>query len=349
MENGTVYVPNYKIYLNGNLLTDDLYLAVMGVSVEDEINLPTMFTIKMSIVSPKNRDWNNIDMKAFKPGDEIKIAMGMDSPTDMVTGELTSMDVTFGNDCFMELRGYDRLHRMRFGKKRRSFKDMKDSDIAASIAKEAGLTPQADDTGTTHLYLFQNEQSNYEFLLERAQRIGYELLVNDKTFMFRKSQEDKAAVLTMKYAVDFDTFSVQLNTLTGGNEVEVRGWDIKQKKEISAKAAAGSETTVMGGQESGYKITQAGFGDTKIAVTGELVIDETEAGNIAKAKYNSLLKNFIKGEGSCSGNPQIRAGVTVELTGLGKRFSGIYYVVSTVHSIDNEGYKTTFKVRRTGI
>lgn len=349
MGNGTVYVPNYKIYLNGNLLADNLYLDVMSVSVEDEINLPVMFTIKMSIVSAGSRDWHSIDMKDFKPGDEIKVAMGLDSPKDMVTGELTSMDLTFGNDCSMELRGYDRLHRMQFGKKRRSFKDMKDSDIAATIAKEAGLTPQTDDTGTAHLYLFQNEQSNYEFLLERARRIGYELLVNDKTFMFRKSQEDKAAALTMKYAIDFNNFSVQLNTLTEGNEVEVRGWDVKQKKEITAKAADGSETTIMGGKESGYKIAKAGFGNTKIAVTQELVMDQTEAGNIAKVKYNSLLKNFIKGEGSCLGNPQIRAGTTIELTGLGDRFSGIYYVVSTLHSINDDGYKTTFKVKRTGI
>jgi phage protein D len=349
MGNGTVNVPNFRIFVNGNRLADDLYIDVRGVTVEDEINLPTMFAIKMSIVNSRSRDWHSIDMKDFKPGDEIKVMMGMDKPQDMVTGELTSMDVTFGGDCVMELRGYDRLHRMRFGKKRRSFKDMKDSDIAAAIGKEAGLTPQTEDTGTVHSYIFQNEQSNFEFLLERARRIGYEMLVADKQFMFRKSQENKAAVLTMKYALDFDSFSVQLNTLTEGNEVEVRGWNVKDKKEITAKAADGSETTIMGGKESGYKITQSGFGDAKIAVTGELVADQAEAGNIAKAKYNSLLKNFIKGEGSCSGNPLIRAGAAIELTGLGERFSGVYYVVSTVHSINEDGYKTIFKVKRTGI
>jgi phage protein D len=226
---------------------------------------------------------------------------------------------------------------------------MKDSDIASSLASEGGLSAQVDDTGTVHPYLFQNNLSNYDFLIERAKRIGYEILNDDKTFIFRKSQEDKAPALTLEYGLDLDRFSIQLKTLSEGSAIEVKGWDIKKKSEITATAQSGSETSTMGGQESGYQLSQSSFSESPLAIVDEAVVDATDAENISKAHYNSLLKEFISGEGTCSGNAAIRAGTTLEIQGLGDRFSGNYYVIAATHSIDQQGYTTTFKVRRTGI
>jgi phage protein D len=347
--NAEMRVPNFHIKINGASMADNLLVAVSEVAVEDEINLPGMFSIKLNTVNFETNEWQGMDLKTIKPGDEIKVAMGLDQPQDMITGEVTALEAVFGEQCYLEIRGYDRMHRLRFGTKRRSFKDMKDSDIATSIAGEAGLSAEAEDTGTVQPYLFQNDQSNYEFLLERARRIGYEMLVNDKKFMFRKSQEGKAKVLTLEYALDFRDFTARLKVLTEGSQVEVRGWDVKTKKEISGKAQSGSENSLMSGQDSGFKISES-FGDSDTALPFETVVDATEAAAIAKAQYNLLLKEFMNGEGSCLGNPQIRAGNTIEIKGIGDRFSGIYYVISSSHIMNRtDGYMTKFKVKRTGI
>jgi phage protein D len=343
-----VTAANFKLHLNGSEFTNDLLSAVEGVTFEEELNLPSMFTIKFNIVDFLNGAWKGIDLKTFKVGDVVKVSMGMDSLVEMITGEITSLDFTFGDSSFMDIRGYDRLHRLRFGKKRRSFKDMKDSDIASSIASETSLTPEVDDTGTVMSYIFQNNQSNYEFLLERAKRIGYEMLVDDRTFFFRKSQEDKKPVLTLEYGIDLQSFSAQIKTLTEGSEVEVRGWNIKDKEEITSTAKKGSETATMG-KESGYEISQKSFKESSVSVIDDMVADPKDAENIAKARYNTMLKEFLTGEGQCGGTPEIRAGKTIEIKGLDERLSGIYYVISTVHSINEEGYTTSFKVRRTGV
>lgn len=349
MEDTLIAVPSFRLLLNGSEFTDDFKIAVEGVTFEDEINLPSMFTIKFNIVDFENGTWRGIDLKTFKPGDEIKVFMGMDNTIEMMTGEITSLDLTFWDYSFMEIRGYDRLHRLRFGTSRRSFKDMKDSDIATSIASEIGLSPQVDDTGTVYPYIFQNNQTNYEFLLERAGRIGCEILADNKMFVFRKSQEDKSPELTLQYGIDLQSFSLQLKTLTEGSEVEFRGWDIKNKKEITAKAESGSETTKMAGNESGYELSRKAYGKSSVSVLDEAVVDSIDADTLAKARYNIILKEFITGEGKCSGNPDIRAGKTIEIKGIGDRFSGIYYVTSTTHSINDSGYTTTFKIRRTGV
>jgi phage protein D len=349
MEGNIVNVASFKLLFDGNELSDELLMAIKEVTFEDEINLPAMFIIKLNIVNFMQGTWRGIDLESFKPGDTVKLSMGMDSAVEIMTGEITALDLTFSDTAFLEIRGYDKLHRLRFGTMRRSFTDMKDSDIASSIASEVGLTPESEDSQKPHPYIFQNDQSNYEFLLERSKRIGFEMLVNNDDFIFRKSQEDKTPELTLEYGVDLDSFSVQIETLTQGSQVEVRGWDIKKKEEITSTVSSGSENTKMAGRESGYSFSESAFGSSSVCIVDDMITDTDEARNIAKAKYNLMLKEFISGEGECMGNPGIRAGMTLEIKGFGERISGIYYVISTVHSIKEGLYTTTFKVRRTGI
>lgn len=351
MEEELVGVANYKIEMDGSNLPDDVAAIIESVTVEEEINLPSMFTFKFGCMDFEKGEWKGIDLGIFTLGKEIKIALGFDQTEELITGEITGLEPTFAEKSTLLVRGYDRLHRLRFGAKRRSFKDMKDSDIAKKIASETGLSPEVDNTATKYPYISQNNQSNYDFLSDRVKRIGYEMFVDAKKFIFRKSAESKAPDLTLQHALDLQSFSIKVKTLTEGSEVEVRGWDIKEKKEISFIASKGSETTKMSGKVSGFELSGKAFAKSPspTAVIDEQIIDSSHAENMAKAKYNSALKEFISGEGVCGGNPAIRAGKTVEIKGVGKRFSGPYYIVSTVHAFDSRGYTTKFNARRTGI
>ncbi len=342
-------VPKIEIKMDGSPLSDEIVTSITDVTVEEELNLPGMFSFKFGIADFEQGEWREIDLDTFKPGNEIKISMGLDTPVELMIGEITALEPVFEEYSVMTVRGFDRMHRLRFGAERRSFTEMKDSDIASSIASDIGLTAEAEDTQTVHPYIFQNNLSNYDFLIERAKRIGYELIVDDKTLVFRGSQEDMSPELTFRYGIDIQSFSPRLKTLVEGSEIEVRGWDIKKKEVITSSAEGGSEISKMGGQETGYDVSEGSFSPSKIALIEEAVVDSADAENIAKAKYNVLLKEFINGDGKCGGNPAVRPGKTIEITGVGERFSGAYYVVSAVHSYSGGDYSTTFKVRRTGL
>lgn len=343
-------VANYKVKLNGSDLASDLFNSIESIMVEDEINLPAMFRIQLSMVDSQKGKWRGIDLKTFKPGDKIILSMGLDKVETMVSGEITSMELIMGKHSLLEIRGYDLLHRLRMGTRNKVFTKKKDSEIASEIAREHGLTPQVDDTKTVYPYIFQNNQSNYEFLLKRAAYLDYELYTDDKKMFFVKSRAPKAPQLPdFTYRKDFEELNLELRALTRGSRVTVRGWNVKEKKEMESLAKKGDETTKMGGKESGYEITAKGIEESPVAVWVENLVDLNEGKAVATAAYNSLLREFITGEGKCYGNPLVRAGKSVKLLGIDERFSGNYYIVSTSHNIDKTGYMTTFRVKRTGI
>jgi uncharacterized protein involved in type VI secretion and phage assembly len=56
--------------------------------------------------------------------------------------------------------------------------------------------------------------------------------------------------------------------------------------------------------------------------------------------------SIVLAEGLVLGDPRIRAGVMVQINGIGQRFSGKYEVTSSTHTITpSHGYETTFAVR----
>jgi len=138
--------------------------------------------------------------------------------------------------------------------------------------------------------------------------------------------------------------------LTEGSKVEVRGWDVKKKQAIVTNSSSGNVDPKMGGEETGFDLSEKAFSASPIAIVDDRIIDTSESNQIGKATYDTMLGEFLTGEGELEGgNPDIKAGRTLKITGLGERFSGIYYLVSTVHSINQNGYHTKFRARRTGV
>jgi phage protein D len=83
---------------------------------------------------------------------------------------------------------------------------------------------------------------------------------------------------------------------------------------------------------------------------GSSVTNVNAAKIIATAQYNLALEQFIEGSGRCGGKQKIKIGSNIRLSGLGKRFSGIYYVTACTHSYEQtKGYHINFAVSRMGI
>jgi phage protein D len=348
---GSPLVPDYDILINGSPLPTKVEPYVLRLTVDVDTELPSMFTIELAGADSQGTDipWID-DQDLFAVGNVVEIKLGYaGNVATLMIGEITSLEpeFTFYTLPNLLIRGYDRRHRLLRGRKTRTFIQQKDSDIVAQIASEAGLSCQATDTQVVHDYVAQVNQTDMELLQERARRLQYEILIQDKTLIFRPVGNADSAVLSLSLNDDLLEFYPRMSATDQINEVKIRGWDPKEKKEIIGQATKGAEVSRMGGKEIGAALVESKFGQAVASVGDRPILTQAEADQFAKAKFNHLALAFITGEGICWGRTDLNAGKVIKIDGVGKRFSGEYYVTSAIHRYSSqEGYQTHFTVQR---
>lgn len=348
-----VPVPAFEILVNGSALSVAAAAHVVHVSVEEDTELPDMFSLEIVASDDLEDEFAWVDDESlFAVGGLVEVKLGYaDRLTSLFKGEITGLEPSFNADRLPALvvRGYDRRHRLARGRRTRTFVKKKDSDIAAQIAREAGLTPDATDSGVTHDYVLQADRTDFEFLLERAGRINYEVVVEDKTLYFRPVANDAGEVLTLKADEDLTEFSPRLSSAGQVSDVSVRGWDPKNKQGIVAKSQAGDVSSTMGGKKAGAAVSKAAFGAATDILSRTPVAAQAEADQMALARLNSSSLELITGEAACGGRTDLRPGKVVKIDGVGKRFGGRYYVTAATHVFTSDGYSTRFSFRRNAL
>lgn len=344
-------VPDFEIMINGSPLPVEAEMHVIGVTVDDDVSLPSMFTLELAGSDDQSEalPWID-DEKLFAIGHVVEVKLGYaDDLETLITGEITSLEPEFTFDRLprLTIRGYDRRHRLLQRRKTRTFVQQKDSDIAAQIASEAGLTGQVEDSVVVHDYVMQANQTDLEFLQKRARRIQYEVVVENKTLFFRPVANAAIEIMTLTMDGALLEFYPYLSTMRQLSEVMVRGWSFKEKKGIVAQAKSGDEVSTMGGQKSGAALLENAFGPAIEMVGDWPVMTQAEADQLAKARFNKVALTLIRGDGVCWGRTDLRAGKVIKIDGVGKRFSGQYYVTAASHRYTGQrGYQTLFTVRR---
>jgi phage protein D len=340
--------PSFKVLANGNVLPEATALSILEIHASDYIEGAAVFTLTVDDWDSTQQTFKGLDQQ-LGVGTQVEIRVGyVDNLKSLFAGEVTALEPDFPNDGspVLKVHGYDRLQRFRRGRNTRTFTNMTDSQVAEQIARGLQLTAQTDDTQVVHEYLLQNNQTDIDFLLDRARRIRYEVVVQDRTLYFRKAANDKSQVISLTYGLTLKSFYPRLNTLNQVSEIVVQGWNPKTKEVVTAKAQKGDEITLMGGSTLGVTATQNAFFDTHTLVVSHALFSNGEALQIAKGKFNDMTLEYIKGEGVAVGDATIRSGTVIELKGLGARFSGLYYVTSTTHVVAHTGYTTRFTAVR---
>lgn len=340
MPTSTSVVSHILIKIDGNEMSQSLRPQLLEVIVEQHAYLPGMFTLRFS-----DQEFKLIDEGPFNPGVKIEI-LGSDEANkkfSLIKGEVTAVEPEYGEGmiCQLLVRGYDQMHRLYRITKSKTYLNVKDSDIAKEIAKNAGLQTDIETTKTVYDHIFQNNQSDLNFLMQRAWRIGYECYVNAGKLIFRQPKVAEAKN-TLIWGKDLLSFSPRMTLAEQVEEVMVTGWDIKKKAVIIGRAQKGQLYPTIKEKSSEWT-SKLGAGSKTIYVE-QSVVSQAEADILAAARLDEISGVFIEAEGVASRRPDIAAGATLKLDALGKRFSGVYLVTSATHIYTNTGMRTNFTV-----
>jgi uncharacterized protein involved in type VI secretion and phage assembly len=205
-----------------------------------------------------------------------------------------------------------------------------------------------------HEAVVQWNQTDWEFVSGLAAQIGHEVVVVDGKLHLREptdsssgpSTGDLRAADARKLVVGGNVIRLRA-TVSGAeqvDEVQVRGWDYKEKQAVegTAKAADGSRSAVAG--TGSAELASKLGGGTLVKV--DLPVDSAEtAQHAADSLVEQLGSAAVELDGVVHGNPELRAGVSISLTGAGAPFDGQYALTSVRHTFEpGNGYLSAFRV-----
>ena len=122
----------------------------------------------------------------------------------------------------------------------------------------------------------------------------------------------------------------------------MRGWDRGAKQ--GAHGEGSGSNLSPGAGRTGGQILRETLGERVDHVAHLALMNDREAGAVADTVFDSRARRFVCVDATAEGNPALRVGTHVTLSGLGPRFSNTYYIVRACHRYDvQRGYETDFE------
>ena len=377
-----LYVPAFAVTIGGTDLPAETLREITSVSFSESINGIDGFELTVSngemadqagrYVGAENADDllagspEGQRFRLFEPSrDEVVLSIGYrDEMKVMTRANIVTMEPDFPAEgpAVVRVRGLNVLHRLRRKPYSTTGTDRKDSEIAAALAD---LTDP--DTGQQRFpipvrvndeakgaeepipFVLQENQHDVEFLLERARLRGYVVYVADDAdepyLYFGPSGEDGArgVRVALEWGRSLLSFRATLAMVRQPKSVTVRGWDRTANQLISEKVLR-SDARLDHNPDLERIVDRCDPQDD--VVVEKVVSTAGEARALATDLLRERQRELVKASGSTVGMPCLRVGAKVSISGVGARFSGVYFVTDATHVIDAEGYRTHFRARR---
>jgi phage protein D len=345
--------PRRRIVIEGQDLGRFLDDDVLSLSVEDHAE--DADAAAFEITNRKNQ-W--IDHPLFDRGNTVLVQLGYGlRPPTLFEGVIAVVEPRFPADGVptLSITAYDRSYLMRKkGDRDEAYPDRTPNDLVREIAQryrfraDEILTP---DETPERRYFQQDSQSDWDFLKKVAREIGFELYVELGVLHFRRPRTRPETVPgTFAYRDNLRSFEPSLSAEKPVSMVIVRGWDEIHKRafQVEVDDPFAADRDVLG-EQSGSDFLDDGFGESVRILDDVVAADEAHARAIGVAYFRRREFELITATGSCVGDPELKAKRLIRIAGVGRKFSGTYYLTRVTHRFDDAGYLCDFEAKRNAI
>jgi uncharacterized protein len=294
-------------------------------------------------------DFLYFDRRMLDFGKDFRVKL---KDATLFDGRIMGLEADFpeGQPSELTVLAEDRFQDLRMTRRTRTFADVSDSDVFNQIASDHGLSPGIDAAGPTYKVLAQVNQSDLAFMRERARCIDAELWMDGRTLNVKTRASRRGATVELNQGSQLREFRVLADLAMQRTAVKVSGWDVPGKQALEHEATDSAISAEVGADESGVSILQSKLGARKESLAHSVPLNSEEARYAAETFFRMSARRFLVGRGVAETKPELRAGNTVDLKGLGPLFSGKYYLTEVRHLFDGKkGIRTEFRAERPGL
>ncbi len=345
---------------------------MIDLSISSELNLPDAFALTLGS-SPRVKKEILPNLK-LQDRIEAHLNYQLDEPDYAFIGELTRVEPISSERAsqggFTVLRGYNAMHGLARGKRSFTYLNQTDKEIVDKVLQRNSALKLSADFGKEppkikYEHVYQSNKSDLQFILDRAKRTGYFVLVRDDKLLYQK-RDPTPSPLKLKLVtarkqgddanvISLEDFVPRLSTAHQVTEVIVRAWDPKKRKEIIGKApksGAGKGGAQLG-SKTGADAVQERYPDSVRVMAGNIsVSSQDEAEEVAAAILDECLLSYVQADGSVPGDPRLKPGMVVTIETGNKQFDGKYFLTRVRHRYrtgDRHPFTTDFYASRDAV
>ncbi len=315
------------------LSTDDTY-ALGEIRVHQRLSLPTF--CELTFFDPEG---TVKDASGLEPGVSLRVYVH-DRDNPLFIGQMTAIEFEYGPSGERQVyaRAYDLLHQMRKRQPVRAHSQLTLKELARELVADLDLSVATTEPGPIWYKLIQHWESDLELLTETAQRCG----------LYYTLRGDVLHLLTLEGIGDShhlalgDTLletRVEINADPICRSVSATGWD-----PWLSEGHNGVADTPRVGRRVAAQLSPERLGGTgERTLVNRLLQHDDQALILAQSELDRRSASEITICGVADGNPLLRPGTPVEISGIAKAIAGRYVLTSVTHTIDRKkGYISQF-------
>jgi phage protein D len=343
---GPQVLPYAVVTLDGTALAPEIAALLVEIRVRDSLRLPDQALLRLA--DPR---LEHVDQGVLAVGQTIQIecaAPGSQQSTSIFQGKIWAIELELvGDGAFIAATAYEPAFALHQNRRTQMFQDMSPSDVAQKVISGAGLSASVEpSTAAAESYplIVQNNETDWQLLWRLAARIDYDVAGDGSIVRFAPAGNTGAEESIALAAPDqLISFRPRLSGAQQASTIGVNGWDLTNAQSVAAQ-----------GTPPDADSKPAGFARSTIAapansptwtVGDDAITKQSEADVLAKSIGAQIGNGWVEADGVTAGDPRLKAGCLVDVSGVGEKFGGTYKLTSATHTlVGGRGYQTHFTI-----
>lgn len=315
---------------------------IESIIIQNEVNkIPSA---KLIIIdgnaSEENFTASNDDI--FIPGKHIDIALGyVNSEVQKIFKGIIikhSIKVRSNGASILVVECRAETFKMTLTRKSKFYADISDSSAIEDIFSSYSIDADIETSNITHPHLVQHDCTDWDFVLNRLDvnnRICISAL--DKVKIIKPSMNGSTA-LNLVFGASILDLDLETDARLQFNSVATSHWNVNDN-EIAQESINDPEISMAGNLKTS-DLSDVNGGNTYTLQNGG-TFSEQEMKEWGTSFWEKKQLAKTRGKVTFKGTHQVQTGNIIELSGVGDRFNGKYFVSGMLHQISAGDWITT--------